>query len=59
MFWADTITDEVEKRYADKIKAGEAIVVRDEKLLLVRFMLVRFEVLRFTPLWPMYYAHAV
>ncbi|MCA9359603.1 lysine--tRNA ligase [Candidatus Nomurabacteria bacterium] len=31
MFWADTITDEVEKRYADKIKAGEAIVVRDEK----------------------------
>jgi lysyl-tRNA synthetase class 1 len=31
MFWADTIADEVERRYADKIAAGEAIVVRDEK----------------------------
>jgi lysyl-tRNA synthetase class 1 len=31
MFWADKIADEVERRYADKIAAGEAIVVRDEK----------------------------
>ncbi len=31
MFWADTIVDEVERRYAAKIAAGEPIVVRDEK----------------------------
>lgn len=31
MFWADKIADEVERRYADKIKAGEPIIVRDEK----------------------------
>lgn len=31
MFWADKIADEVERRYADKIAAGETIVVRDEK----------------------------
>jgi len=31
MFWADTIADEVERRYADTIKAGLPIVVRDEK----------------------------
>jgi lysyl-tRNA synthetase class 1 len=31
MFWADKIADEVERRYADKIKSGEPIVVRDEK----------------------------
>jgi lysyl-tRNA synthetase class 1 len=31
MFWADKIADEVERRYADRIAAGEAIVVRDEK----------------------------
>jgi lysyl-tRNA synthetase, class I len=31
MFWADTIADEVERRYATLIAAGEPIVVRDEK----------------------------
>lgn len=31
MFWADTIADEVERRYADTIKAGRPIIVRDEK----------------------------
>ncbi|MCA9363428.1 lysine--tRNA ligase [Candidatus Kaiserbacteria bacterium] len=31
MFWAHKIADEVERRYADKIKSGEPIVVRDEK----------------------------
>ena len=31
MFWADTIADEVERRYAAKIAAGEPIVLRDEK----------------------------
>ena len=31
MFWADNIADEVERRYAAKIAAGEPIVVRDEK----------------------------
>ena len=31
MFWADKIADEVERRYADVIKSGEPIVVRDEK----------------------------
>lgn len=31
MFWADTIADEVERRYAAQIAAGEPIVVRDEK----------------------------
>lgn len=31
MFWADKIADEVERRYKDKIEAGEPIVVRDEK----------------------------
>lgn len=31
MFWADKIADEVERRYADVISAGQPIVVRDEK----------------------------
>ncbi len=31
MFWADTIADEVERRYETLIKAGGPIVVRDEK----------------------------
>ena len=31
MFWAEKIADEVERRYADRIRAGEPIVVRDEK----------------------------
>jgi lysyl-tRNA synthetase, class I len=31
MFWADTIADEVERRYEDRIKAGLPLVVRDEK----------------------------
>lgn len=31
MFWADTIADEVERRYAAQIAAGEPLVVRDEK----------------------------
>ncbi|MAQ59520.1 lysine--tRNA ligase [bacterium] len=31
MFWGDKIADEVERRYECKIKAGESIVVRDEK----------------------------
>jgi lysyl-tRNA synthetase class 1 len=31
MFWADTIANEVERRYADRIAAGLPIVVRDEK----------------------------
>ena len=31
MFWADKIADEVERRYADVIKSGQPIVVRDEK----------------------------
>lgn len=31
MFWADKIADEVIRRYGDRIKAGEPIVVRDEK----------------------------
>jgi lysyl-tRNA synthetase class 1 len=31
MFWADAIADEVERRYAEQIKNGEPIVVRDEK----------------------------
>lgn len=31
MFWADKIADEIESRYAEKIAAGEPIVVRDEK----------------------------
>jgi lysyl-tRNA synthetase class 1 len=31
MFWADTIADEVERRYESQIKAGVPIVVRDEK----------------------------
>ena len=31
MFWADTITDEVVRRYKSCIDAGEPIVVRDEK----------------------------
>jgi hypothetical protein len=32
MFWADTIADEVERRYAAQIAAGEPIVIRDENL---------------------------
>jgi len=31
MFWADTIADEVERRYAAQLAAGEPIVIRDEK----------------------------
>ena len=31
MFWADTIADEVERRYGALIKSGQPIVVRDEK----------------------------
>ena len=31
MFWADTIADEIERRYEARIKAGLPIVVRDEK----------------------------
>ncbi len=31
MFWADKIADEVERRYKDRIDAGEPIIVRDEK----------------------------
>ncbi len=31
MFWADTIADEVERRYASLIQSGEPIVIRDEK----------------------------
>ena len=31
MFWADTIADEMERRYESRIKAGLPIVVRDEK----------------------------
>lgn len=31
MFWADKIANDVERKYADKITAGEPIVVRDEK----------------------------
>ena len=30
MFWADTIADEVARRYKDVIAKGEPIVVRDE-----------------------------
>lgn len=31
MFWADTIADEVERRYAALLKEGKSVVVRDEK----------------------------
>lgn len=31
MFWADKIANDVERKYADRITAGEPIVVRDEK----------------------------
>jgi lysyl-tRNA synthetase, class I len=31
MFWAEKIADEVMRRYVSRIKAGEPIVVRDEK----------------------------
>jgi lysyl-tRNA synthetase, class I len=31
MFWADQIANEVERKYADRIKAGLPLVVRDEK----------------------------
>ena len=31
MFWADTIADEVERRYESLIKSGQPIIVRDEK----------------------------
>jgi len=31
MFWADTIADEVERRYKETIEAGKPIVIRDEK----------------------------
>lgn len=31
MFWAEKIADDVERKYADRIKSGEPIVVRDEK----------------------------
>jgi lysyl-tRNA synthetase, class I len=31
MFWADTIADEVERRYAALISAGQPLVIRDEK----------------------------
>jgi len=31
MFWADTLADEIERRFLDKIATGEPIVVRDEK----------------------------
>lgn len=31
MFWADKIADDVERKYADRIEAGEPIIVRDEK----------------------------
>jgi lysyl-tRNA synthetase class 1 len=31
MFWADTIADEIERRYEPRIKNGEPIVIRDEK----------------------------
>lgn len=31
MFWADTITDEVVRRYKDRIDRGEPLIVRDEK----------------------------
>ena len=31
MFWAEKIADEVERRYAGRIKAGEPIIIRDEK----------------------------
>lgn len=31
MFWADTIADEVVRRYKDRIDAGLPIVIRDEK----------------------------
>lgn len=31
MFWAEKIADEVERRYADRIQAGQPIIVRDEK----------------------------
>ncbi len=33
MFWADKIKDEAITRYADKLKKGEPIVIRDEKTL--------------------------
>jgi lysyl-tRNA synthetase class 1 len=31
MFWADKIANDVERKYADRIKNGEPIMVRDEK----------------------------
>ena len=31
MFWADDIAQQIKERYADKIKAGKPIVIRDEK----------------------------
>ncbi|MEM9336926.1 MAG: lysine--tRNA ligase [Patescibacteria group bacterium] len=31
MFWAEKIADEVERKYGDRIQAGQPIVVRDEK----------------------------
>ena len=31
MFWADTIADEIERRYEARIKAGLPIIIRDEK----------------------------
>lgn len=31
MYWADTVVEEIRKRFADKIAAGEELIVRDEK----------------------------
>jgi lysyl-tRNA synthetase, class I len=33
MFWADKIAGKIEERFADKIKAGDPLVIRDEKTL--------------------------
>jgi lysyl-tRNA synthetase class 1 len=33
MFWGDSIVADIKARYADKIKKGEPIIIRDEKTL--------------------------
>lgn len=33
MYWADEIVDHIEKRFAEKIKAGTPLIIRDEKTL--------------------------
>ncbi len=33
MFWADKITEEIKEKYAEKIKSGKPLVIRDEKTM--------------------------